>query len=797
MNQKGKFDRSDLGWSIFIPIVLFLFYPEIFLSKMGPLIADHWEQHYPWAFIFSGALKQGALPFWTPAILCGFPLASEGQIGVFYLPNLLLYSFLPLNVAYAYMYVFHFLVAGWGAYAFLRQMRLIPSAAFVGAMTYLFGASYGGGFYNITSLKTLAWFPVILFVFERFYASRERLWLLLLPIVISFILFAGYLQMAVLALLVFMFYVVIRICFFGDCKGRSTGPEYFGLLLWIGAACVGGFLIAAPQLYLTRELALLSNRAIMVEGYAYVGSMSPGAFVTILFPVLQSLFRGNSFYMGVFSFFLLCFALISPKTDEEKRFFRLWGVMIGIAALLALGQWSPLYVGLIKLTRFYAFRFPSKFLIFICFGYSMLCALGFQKAWLMREQSDRGSLLKKSGKLFVASVGGLGLVVSAAYFMLVHYRESIVRIGCWLVERLIFQKPGHPHSLEVYRENVNGLVEHALRILSFENPMSRWSYGFLTLGIVFAILLFRRKVAIRAWLIAGLLFLAADLYVFSRWDFLSDFDRYANLQRKSAEIGPIKEEVRKSEGRLYGFRGANESLPVVPSANMLYGIEDIGGYSPLVSARYYETIGLFGNVNDSNFARDPDVNFVLQRLNLLSALDVGCFLSTRPLDHPSLKRVDVDPAATYFLYRNLGDHARAFFVTHVKFFKEWESLKKELLAPGFDPQKMLLLEDSENKKLGDPLPGTLSEARRIERRFYADGAERWELTTTGPGFFVLSNVMYPGWEAVLDGQKVPILSAYGIFQAVWIPRAGEHSVELMYHPFSSLRQSPHSLDRRT
>jgi len=47
-----------------------------------------------------------------------------------------------------------------------------------------------------------------------------------------------------------------------------------------------------------------------------------------------------------------------------EQTFRLWGIMTLIALLLTLGQWSPLYVILVKLTRFYAFRFPAKFLGF-------------------------------------------------------------------------------------------------------------------------------------------------------------------------------------------------------------------------------------------------------------------------------------------------------------------------------------------------------------------------------------------------------------------------------------------------
>jgi len=55
--------------------------------------------------------------------------------------------------------------------------------------------------------------------------------------------------------------------------------------------------------------------------------------------------------------------------------------------------------------------------------------------------------------------------------------------------------------------------------------------------------------------------------------------------------------------------------------------------------------------------------------------------------------------------------------------------------------------------------------------------------TTGPGFFVLSNVFYPGWEVRVNGREMPVLKAYGLFQAVYVPEAGQHTIEFIYRPY--------------
>jgi uncharacterized membrane protein YfhO len=50
---------------------------------------------------------------------------------------------------------------------------------------------------------------------------------------------------------------------------------------------------------------------------------------------------------------------------------------------------------------------------------------------------------------------------------------------------------------------------------------------------------------------------------------------------------------------------------------------------------------------------------------------------------------------------------------------------------------------------------------------------------TRPGLLVLSEVNYPGWEASVDGNPVPLLTGDAIFRTVPVP-AGEHAVELRF-----------------
>ncbi|MEZ4516030.1 MAG: hypothetical protein R3C44_04040 [Chloroflexota bacterium] len=60
-------------------------------------------------------------------------------------------------------------------------------------------------------------------------------------------------------------------------------------------------------------------------------------------------------------------------------------------------------------------------------------------------------------------------------------------------------------------------------------------------------------------------------------------------------------------------------------------------------------------------------------------------------------------------------------------------------------------------------------------------AEQVDLTvsTEQVGLVVLADANYPGWQAILDGQPVPIQQTDGLFRGVFVP-AGEHSLTFRY-----------------
>jgi len=50
-----------------------------------------------------------------------------------------------------------------------------------------------------------------------------------------------------------------------------------------------------------------------------------------------------------------------------------------------------------------------------------------------------------------------------------------------------------------------------------------------------------------------------------------------------------------------------------------------------------------------------------------------------------------------------------------------------------------------------------------------------------PGYLVLSDVLYPGWTALIDGKPASMLAANLAFRAVLVP-PGNHTIEFLYSP---------------
>lgn len=125
--------------------------------------------------------------------------------------------------------------------------------------------------------------------------------------------------------------------------------------------------------------------------------------------------------------------------------------------------------------------------------------------------------------------------------------------------------------------------------------------------------------------------------------------------------------------------------------------------------------------------------------------------------------------------RSSAPARRALFVPAARSGSPEEVLAA-VRAPGFDPAKLVWLDDGDAPSFP---------AARGSARITADGANTVvvEAEADGPGWLVLLDGWFPGWEATVDGAPSPVRRADYAFRAVQLP-AGRSVVRFDYRPAS-------------
>jgi hypothetical protein len=113
-----------------------------------------------------------------------------------------------------------------------------------------------------------------------------------------------------------------------------------------------------------------------------------------------------------------------------------------------------------------------------------------------------------------------------------------------------------------------------------------------------------------------------------------------------------------------------------------------------------------------------------------------------------------------------------------------------MLDGPFDPRQTVILEGGSATRAGlrssslladiaDPIPteGTATLG------LYTDDHVVLRTSNPSPGYLVLTDAYYPGWQALVDGQPASIQRGDYLFRAVAVP-AGQHTVEFRYQPRS-------------
>jgi hypothetical protein len=197
-------------------------------------------------------------------------------------------------------------------------------------------------------------------------------------------------------------------------------------------------------------------------------------------------------------------------------------------------------------------------------------------------------------------------------------------------------------------------------------------------------------------------------------------------------------------------------LPGGANAGILYQIDDITGNTPLRLDAFQQFEDRLGS---------------WRRWQLLN---VEYVLSRRDLDGPGLERVHEEGDVK--VYRVGDPLPRAWVVYNTRIAADDEAFGL-LDAADFDPRATAVL-PPESAALALPAGGGPGSAALVLAS--APGRLVLQVSSAADGLLVVSQPFYPGWQARVDGARVPLYRLDVLLQGLPLG-AGDHRVELSYH----------------
>jgi hypothetical protein len=533
--------------------------------------------YFPLADWVSQQLHSGTFPLWLPSIFTGYPIFADGELGLAYLPQVLLLALLPANVAMVWLRVLHVFLAGAFMYAFLRTLRLEPLPALGGGLVFAFGSFTTAQMHHENVVRSAVWLPAALLCLERavFRVPKSALiWSALGALAFAQAALGLHVQPVLMAALALGLYALFRALVPSRNAATATRVAYWPLAACAGIV-LGGLGLAAVQWLPLGEWGLVSSRRGGVDyvfGSAF--ALPPANLLSVVFPFFYRLSDATTWwtlwqqweielYVGIPTLALAIVGIVLSRRLEVLYF-----VPLGVIALwIGMAEYSPLFNlhdVLWSLPGFSFLRAPGRFTYLIVLACAALAAFGLQ------------ALSQRRWRPLVAVVGGVpaAALLIASLATLVGLRQWLAadpaRAASWAESTYLAARAQYPIDPQL-------VVAGFLTSLDVLNIKTAWSLGLLALtGLAFAgwLALGPSRTLLGQALFVGLI--AVDLLVFAY-----DFHPRAPL----ASLAPT---LQAPPGERVLMRDSTDLPNYEPNQLLAERIPTAGGYSSLPSQRHVE-----------------------------------------------------------------------------------------------------------------------------------------------------------------------------------------------------------------
>ncbi|MCP4576048.1 MAG: YfhO family protein [Deltaproteobacteria bacterium] len=689
-------------------------------------------------FVYDYFLTNGALPFWNPYLFSGTPFIADIQAAMFY-PLGFLYYVIPTETAYLYTTVLHCIVGAIFMYLFMRSLRASKWGAFLSGFIFIFNGYFMAHIYagHLSFVQTYVWIPLIFLFLVRLARSKCFRYAVSAGLILGIQILGGFPQLVFYTMLAAILFLI-----YSCCTGIKTqGAQY---LFKMAAAALMfvliGLSLAAVQLLPTYEFSTLSTRAGGIPyDFATMDSLPPVNLLTFLVPLLFGTPVDGSFwindstwefweYCGYAGIGALAICVAAMKKLVSDRLGLFFMILIATALFLALGKYNPAYPAIYLLPGFKNFRIPAQIIFLYMFSIAVLAGKGLD-------------LLKGAKALSMRSKRML-------FFVLLLFLPLII----WS-----YGFTDHfSHFLSQHIQFAGYTVGRIFPIASVISRAFFFSYGILFAVLVFLYLHDKERISY-SMLTAALIFIS-----------IVDLGSFSSPMIQSTDIKPLLEKGkwlhRLTQNPILS-RAAISGRCFIENAGLWYGFQDIQGYDPLILKRYMEYI-------NRSQSLPPDRKVV--NLHYISNFN-----------HKFIRMLNLKYVVDCKTSR-IGE-VNAFIprctLVHKMETKNRAEILNFMLQKEFDPLNLVIFEETDAPR--NFFPGGKGNSPRETCKItrYQNNEIRLIANLDAPGFLVMSEINYPGWQVYVDGKRKKIFTGNYLFRTVPLLK-GHHEIHFIFKPRS-------------
>lgn len=363
-----------------------LFYPESSLIVTPDFSrSDSWHLGTPMKYEYWHKLQQNQLPLWSSRIYSGFPILGDGQTGLFFIPNLILFRLFSFTTAFNLSFVFAYVWLGTGMYYWMGTFRFSRQIRIYGAITLMFSGITFARLTHLAVLQAISFIPWVLWTAFLLNSRKNFRAVFIFALVSSQQLLSGFTQAAVITQMFAVGYLIFL--------NHLVAKRAYVFLIY-AAGLVLAMLFSALHILPAQEF--IRNSAVP-KGFelkdairysyplkhlqTYIDPFFLGNPRLGTYPKLadfdDSIFWENTGYLGYVPLLGLVLLVWKRKAlPPDKKRLVVFGIIgIFISFILMLGKYSPLYL-LFSFWPFNQFRVTSRFIWILTVLLILLSAVG-------------------------------------------------------------------------------------------------------------------------------------------------------------------------------------------------------------------------------------------------------------------------------------------------------------------------------------------------------------------------------------------------------------------------------------